>query len=177
MEFIKKIQHRLHDRMLRKQLSESSPTRKSVSLKEADYIGILFNATLLEDRKVVEAYQQQLKNANKKVLLLGFLNEKENQSNFTFGHFNNQDLNWIGKNKSELVESFVREKFDLLICLNEDQCLFDIAMRSSASLRIGSSAAKEECFDLMIDKGHTSTIEFIKHIEFFLNKMNSKENV
>lgn len=182
MEFIKKIQHKLHDRMLRRQLADVDINRSSISFEEAKHIGILFDATELKDRKTVLKYSEKLKQQNKKVRLLAFLNEKERQANFTFEHFSNQDLNWVGKNKAEFVDTFASTNFDWLFCIHAPQPLVDIAMRSAASLRVGPTMASTEAFDLMIEKGNLTAEKFIEQIEFFSRKIgvqpkNRKENV
>lgn len=177
MEFIKKIQHRLHDRMIKKQVAESKATRNSVAFAEAIHFAILFNATELNERQTVLKYAETLRKQKKQVKLLGFLNEKEKQENFTFDHFCNQELSWIGKNKSELVEAFIQGSFDLLFCMHEDQPLVDIAARSKASLRVGPAIADHDPFDLMIEKENLSLSKFIEQMEFFAKKINRKADV
>jgi len=177
MEFIKKIQHKLHDRMIRRQMAESKIVRNSVAFAEAAYIGILFNATELKDRQATLSYSEKLKQQGKKVKLLAYLNEKENQPNFTFDHFCNQDMNWFGKINAAVVDEFVPAKFDFLFCLNEDQPLVDIAARSAASLRVGPATEETFPFDLMIEKGKLNQEKFIEQIEFFIKKINHNQNV
>lgn len=177
MEFIKKIQDKLHDRMIKRQIAESKNIRSSIAFANARQIGILFNATELAARKTVLSYIEKLKKQDKQVKLLGYLNEKEVQPDFTFAHFCNQDLNWFGKNKSSAVEDFVQAKMDLLFCLHDDQALVDIAARSNASLRVGPATEEIYPFEIMIEKGTMKLDKFIEQIEFFVSKVNRKENV
>ena len=182
MEFIKKIQHKLHDRMLRRQLADADVKRSSISFEEAKHIGILFDATEMTERKAVMAYAEKLKQQNKKVRVLAYLNEKERQANFTFDHFSNQDLSWVGKNKAEFADAFASTKFEWLFCIHGPQPLLDIAARSAASLRVGPTMETTEAFDLMIEKGNLTAEKFIEQIEFFSRKIgvqpkNRKENV
>ncbi|NNE28677.1 MAG: hypothetical protein HKN16_03530 [Saprospiraceae bacterium] len=160
--------------MILKEVQSHSAIRESTNFDSVHSVGILFDATGLDDRKAILHYAESLKKQDKKVKLLGYLNEKENQPNYTFDHFCNTELSWIGKNKSEKVEQFVRTDFDLLFCLSDAQSLVDIAARSIAKLRVGPSIQNTLAFDLMIETNSTNQRNFLDQVEFFTKKMNTQ---
>ena len=62
---------------------------------------------------------EKMKRQNKKVKLLGFFNEKLKSSDFPFQHFDKKQLDWALRPKSEEVDGFCKEPFDLLINISK----------------------------------------------------------
>lgn len=71
MEILEQTRVRFHQRLLRRGLPAHQVKRNSVFLENAKSVGILFDATLLEEREVVLQFAEKLKRQNKQVKLLG----------------------------------------------------------------------------------------------------------
>ena len=179
MSFIQKTKLFFHQYFLRKQLKQfRRPNRtSSLSFEDAVAIGILFNATELDNRKIALKYAEKLKKSGKKVKLLGFFDNEMENENFTFDHFNSKQLDWALRPKSEAVAKFVKQSFDFLINIDPQSSLYSeyITAFSHAHLKVGPFTEQSACYDLTGDaKSTTNTWECIKHIEFLLEKTNTK---
>ncbi len=171
MELIKKIKHRLHDRMIEKRISNST-IRSSIDFQKIQAVGILFNGTSLENRDQLASFKALWEKSGKSVRLLCYLDTKEPQPNMTIDHFTKLEVNWLGKIQSEKVESFIQQSFDLMISCSDEQVLNDIAAMSKSKLRVGPITEKEYCYDLMISKDSTtSPKKYLEQIEQFLTKL------
>lgn len=151
-------------------------TRKSIRFDRAKFIGILFDASDMSYRDEVVKYAEALKKKGKKVKLLGFINTKEAQENLTFDFFNKKQLDFSLLPKSEIVNQFIKQPFDLLINLffHENLPLEYISAASKARFRVGKHSTQTHSFDLMIDmkESKKGLTYFTKQLELILQKMN-----
>ena len=176
MEILEQTRIQFHHKYLKKELPAQPIKRSSVFLENAKTVGILFDATLLEERSVALAFIERLKKEGKKVKLLGFFNEKLKSTDFAFTHFDKNQLDWIYRPKNEDAKSFANQSFDLMINLSKKTILpLDyIAALSKAKFRVGPFTENIFCYDLMIDhneeKGLTA---FLKEVLHYLKKMQS----
>lgn len=178
MSLIQKTRLFFHNYLLKKQVKpkEGSP-KKLVSFTNAKMIGILFNATDLDDRNIVLKYASKLKAKGKKIKLLGFFDNSLKDSNFTFDHFNKNNLDWALRPIGKKVQYFMNQKFDILLTLNPstDSHSEYISTLSNAGLRVGPYTSNLEAYDLMLDPKDPGNIQkFINQIEFLLEKTNTK---
>lgn len=179
MSFIQNTKLFFHNYFLKKRLKQFKRSNKNRSLcfEEARSIGILFNATELDNRKTATKYAERLKKKGKKVKLLGFFDNQMEDENFTFEHFNRKQLDWALRPNSEVVSKFLKQPFDFLINIDPQSSLYSeyITAFSQAHLKVGPYTELAACYDLMIDaKDKTNTWDFIKHIELLLGKTNTK---
>ena len=143
-------------------------------LDNAKSIGILFDGTDPEDRKVVLDYAEKVKNAGKKVSSLAFFDNKLKSENFTFHHFNRLQLDFALRPKCKDASEFAEQRFDLLLNLSNRSVLpLDyIAARSKARFRVGPFTEKTFCYDLMIDhSGKNDLGAFLQQVVFYMKKM------
>ncbi|MEM8906279.1 MAG: hypothetical protein AAGD05_00420 [Bacteroidota bacterium] len=178
MSILKKWQAQLHDRFLDKQSRLLHRPKQSISFAEAQLIGILFEATAPAERKIALDYAETLKQKGKTVKLLAFLDEAEQQANFTFKHFSRKELDWLLRPKATQVDEFINTPFDYLINLYQSRKkpLEFISVLSKAHLRVGTYPAEKDCFDLMIEtRAEHNLPHFVKQLDYFLKKMNSNQ--
>ncbi|MEO1257367.1 MAG: hypothetical protein AAFZ15_01170 [Bacteroidota bacterium] len=174
MEILEQTRIRLHQRLLRKGLPAHQVKRSSVFLENAKSIGVLFDATALEERNIVLQFAEKMKHQSKKVKLLGYFDEKLKSSDFPFLYFDKKQLDWAFRPKSEEVNAFSKEPFDLLVNISKKTILpLDyIAAYSKARFRVGPFTENTFCYDLMIDidekKGLTA---FLNQVLHYLGKM------
>jgi hypothetical protein len=169
---------RLHwfNYMLKKRMGRKQVERHSMNFNRANRIGILFDATDLDNQVFVESYAQVLRKAGKKVNILAFINDKNEHNELPFKHFNLKHLSWYLHPNSDDVNEFMDTPFDILLCLhlNEVQSMEYVAALSKAHLRVGKySENKTHCYDLMIDSTAETTLQhFISQVDKFLKIMN-----
>lgn len=178
MSFLHDIKKRVFNRSLEQQAKQNRADRKFVGFEKAQNIGLLFDATDLNQREGVFQYADHLSKKGKRVKLLGFFDSKLEDPNFTFKYFNRKNLDWAGRPHGEQVQEFVQQPFDILINLDttsKPQAEY-ISAQSKAHLRIGSVTEHTFCYELMIDISGSSDLHtFIQQMEAILAKTNSRQ--
>ncbi len=178
MKAIKNWQIQIREYFLQKLIQKIDLKRRSVTYESAQTIGILFDATELNQREVVMQFSKKLKEKKKKVKLLGFFNNKQEVNNYPFKAFNKNQVDWLLRPKDEVVEYFIKNTFDVLIGIygGENLPLEYIAALSRAHLRVGPYTDNTYCYDLMFDTNKWDSEDFIKQVEIYLNKMNRSKH-
>ena len=162
---------------LKEQLKKrrAKKSKQLVNLEKAKSIGILFDATDLDQRKTVLHYADTLRKKRKQVRLLGFFDNKLKDNNFTFWHFNKKNIDWAFRPKGKDIEDFIDQPFDLMINLNPESKYYSeyISALSNASFKVGPFTENTFCYDLMIDTSkRTNLNHFIDQMEGLLKKTN-----
>lgn len=168
-----------HNYSLKKQLkAKKSPRlRKRVNLSSAKTVGILFDATELDDRNTVLKYAKRLKELKKKVSLLGFFNNKIDAENYTFKHINLKNIDWALRPTGEDVKAFMKDSFDVFINADPKTQIHSeyIAALSEAHLKVGPCTENTYCYDLMIDLGKSMDLnKFLQQVDFLMEKTNTR---
>lgn len=180
MSFLEAFRLRLHRYYLRRELKKnSSVIRQSTPFEEAKKIGILFNASDLEQEKLVLQYVERLRSKNhKKVTILGFFDDKEERDFSLFKHYSNKDLDWLFRPKKEDVNYFIDKKFDIVISfLSKPYMHSDYIMAlSKAQLRVGRNSNNTDSFDLIINERQNDPAHFVALVDMYLRIFNEKPN-
>ena len=178
MKSIRTWHHQVREYFLQKMLKKIELRRQPVTYNSAQTIGILFDATELDDREQVIEFSKSLQAKDKKVKLLGFFNSKQLVDNFPFSGFNKSDVDWLMRPKGEAVKNFMDTTFDMLIGIykGSNLPLEYIAALSKAHLRVGPYTDNTYCYDLMIDAGKNNLENFIEQMEFYLKRLNSNKH-
>lgn len=178
MSLIQKIKSAFYKKSLRQKLKQgAAQTRQIVSFESAATVGLLFDATELNDREVALDYARNLKKRGKKVKLLGFFDNKLDNPNFTFPHFNRKNIDWAQRPTGKEVEEFIQRPLDIFINLATKTSSYTeyIAALTNAPLRVGPCTDQTFCYELMIDLAGPKTLEaFIKEIEKILKITNTR---
>lgn len=174
MQFIEKLRIRFHDSALEKEMRQRKADRGTMYLDNAMSVGILFDATLPENKEIALDFAEKLKRDGKKVKLLAFFDNKIKSGDFTFPYFNQQQLDWLLRPQSPEATAFSEQPFDLLlnISASDTRPLDYIAARSKAKLRVGPFTEKTYCYDLMIDHNQKNDRKaFLQQVVFYMKKM------
>ncbi|MEL6925503.1 MAG: hypothetical protein AAFO94_15765, partial [Bacteroidota bacterium] len=153
MTYIEKIRNWLYQRNLAKAKAQRQKVdHHSLDFDKAKSFGVLFDATNIESREIVDRYVELLKRSGKSVSLLGFLNEKEMQPNFPFKHFSKKEIDFSYRPKSPDANAFMDQSFDVLLnlYLKPTLTLEYIAALSKATFRVGPVSNNTDCYDLMV---------------------------
>lgn len=147
--------------------------RKGSSLKKAQRIGILFDASSPQNIQGVEALCQQLEKQQKEVIILGYKPQKEKEETLPAFVFSKESISWTFVPESETINRFIQEEFDILFCLQLKNYLpieYIMAL-SKAKFRIGRYfESQENQYDLMFDIGEPSSLD--KLSESILQQLN-----
>lgn len=176
MKWLNNIKQFLYFKKLRFDAKANAKvSREMLNIKNAQKIGILFNASSAQDIMTVSKYAEDLKAAQKEVKLLAFQNnEKKDNKDPRF--INQLDVNWFNIPSSEKIENFHQHNFDILICAFLDECLplEYIAATSNAKFRVGAfSDAKTKYFELMINTKRNQSLKYLlEQIHHFLQVIN-----
>jgi Family of unknown function (DUF6913) len=175
MQIFEQIQTRIHHRLLQKELPRRKVRRCSMFLDDAKRIGVLFDASELEQKQAVLDFVEHLREEGKSVSSLAFVDRSLKGKNQPFHTFSKKDLDWALRPKSSVVAEFLEKPFDLLLIFLQKEIVpvEYIAATSKARFRVGMASEKTYCYDLMIDTPKEGGLQaFIDQVVFYLKKMN-----
>lgn len=185
MSLFKNIKLSLANRSLKQEILSSGRTRipNKFSFDKVKTVGILFDATNVEDYDIVKRYVVYLREHLKKVKVIGFFSTKEipalTYSKLEYDFFSVKELNWLGKPSSVIIQNFIDEEYDLLIDLNihDHFPLKYISALSKAAFKVGKYDENDtEIYDMMIDADNTKTVKyFLRQIDTYLTMLNKTE--
>jgi hypothetical protein len=179
MSVSKKIRAKLGNLRFLNDMKSTKRKPEVVGFGEAKKIGLLYDATDPNNFEIVKAYVKNVRNQQKDILALGYVDKKvlpQNQfAQFGIDFFTRKHLNWQMIPNTTIVRNFINEKFDILINLNNNKCfpLRYIVAVSQARFRVGRFDKKNiMCYDLMIHtKNETGIKDFIEEVENYLRQL------
>ncbi len=179
MSFIQDMRMMVYKRSLKRKLQQRPASREmgAVNLKNAQAIGILFNASTVSSRNTILKYAEELRKRGKRIKLLGYFDDLTDSENFPFDFYNQKMVDWAYRPKGEAVASFIDQAFDLLMHIDAQTNTHTeyIAALSKAKLRVGPYTEHTYCFDLMIDLSPQAGLrQFIEQMETLLGKTNTE---
>lgn len=140
-----------------KDLNSGLSTQKEVkeAVNAANAIGIVFDGTSEDDRKIVHKFKKRLNpNGDKQVNSIAFIQNNLPLDNVDYNAYNQKDLKWYGVPFGDKVEEFINSNFDILIVLCEKmRPHFEfIIAHSKANFIIGPNIDKsKQYFTFIID--------------------------
>lgn len=175
MGFFRKIIQWFFYRVLHRNEDATDRTSKVFNINSAKTIGIIYNASTAESTSLVTTFANSLKLKDKKVLMLGYINDKKSESSELMKLFNRASLNWYKIPKNKEVDEFLDNDLDVLIAVHtkENLPLQYIAAHSKAKFRIGPFIEKSMMsYDWMIHCTAESSLEsYLKQVNFYLESI------
>lgn len=161
---------------LKQEIKKISRKNKSVSLKAAQYIGILVTVKNQQQLDEVEEVALELKKANKKVRLLAFTSDQtlKTTPNNNIELISSADVNWNFIPKREKIINFVNNEFDILINLCTEICfpLVYVTALSKSLFKVGAYHKKNSAFyDFMLATQQQSISGFSTELKYYLDKI------
>ncbi len=182
MKIINDLRRYAAKALLKSELKSLKRDPFAIGLNDASKIGILYDATEKENYDAVKNFVRRLRQEQKDVRSLGFINSKRFPSDqfvklgmdfFTLSH-----VNWHYKPIAKVTENFRKEPFDILLCLNIDNSmpLEYLASTSEAKFKVGRfSDEKSFIYDFMIQlKPNQNILHFIQQMEHYLHLIQKK---
>jgi hypothetical protein len=179
MEFIRRLRHKLHDRYLEKAVEQLGRSHHSLAFDDIQHIGFLFDAEKSDHLKHIRTYIHQLKEKGKTIKALGYFRDNADHKNLEYQTFGKKDVDWYLRPKGFEVETFQRQKFDVLVncCLSAEPPLEYLAAVSDAQFRIGPITSNPLSYDLMLDVPQIDDMKhYLQRVDFFLNNLNQSKN-
>ncbi|HMQ46870.1 MAG TPA: hypothetical protein PKA00_05210 [Saprospiraceae bacterium] len=182
MSWIQRIRLLIHQNSLKSAIARNQQLKhkSSISLKAANTVGILFDATELKDRDIVLAFAKKIKQEGKNVKLLAYLDDFAESDSYPFRIYSKKNLDWFFRPKGDEINAFTQEPFDLLLYFHPlpNPHAEYIMTLSKATFKVGPVSKNTHAYDLMIDAGSKPELsQFIKQAELLLEKMNPTNTI
>ncbi len=182
MKWLDSIKNSLFQRQQSKHIQQAATiVRRPQALAKCQTIGILLDATDEAQQIPVLQYAQQLRNAGKKVEILGYFDVDDLAiTPANMQAFARKQLNFAKVPNSEAVQQFVQQPFDMLLALYVNACppLDYIVASSAAHFRVGRfEAAQADLYELMIQPSHNDAFtltSYLHELQHTLNSLNIK---
>ncbi len=180
VKLLKQLKNLTFEKNLKRELANNHRQRLNINSDEVNSIGILYYLSNEETYKVVSNFINELKENQKKVKALGYINEKAlphyYSQKLTWDLITRKNTSWSHKPVAPFVKTFCDEAFDLLIdlTLEDYQPLIYTAALSNARFKAGRYSEKNAgIFDLMIHADQVQSVpEFIENVKHYLSKIN-----
>ncbi len=157
MKFLRESKYYWGRREIKAHLSKNNRKVKACNIKDAETIGIIFDATNPINFEVVKKMVKNISTKKNSIEVLGYLDHKEMIDHYLyrkgFDFFTRSQLNWFQKPMGKNVESFIKKPYDLLIDLSLENPfpIQYITAFSKSYFKTGKYAPGIDYLDLMID--------------------------
>jgi hypothetical protein len=176
-QLFKKIRQIIWNFQFKRELAQVDRYKKYVHLKDAENIGILYDASNEENYKIVFEFIRNLTDQQKKCKSLGFVNNSVIphycHPRLSFDYFTLKDHNWYNRPVSVFVKDYIQNEFDISINLDigHNRSLNYISGLSRAHFKVGRyHEDNTQLYDFMIDmKDPVSLESYIKELTHYLS--------
>jgi len=183
--FLEKLRTRVGNYLLDKEVTKAKQERTILSMRDAIYIGIVFNSENAEEMDLVIKYDNYLKEMGKKVKVIGYISAKDPTANLAWWpeqhYITRKEISWAFKPNEEYINSFVKEPFDMLIDMNiaGRLPLMFVTASSKAKCKVGRYNEKYlGIYDVMIEADETKTLKyFLRNVDTYMEMLNKGGNV
>lgn len=163
---------------MKQRLQQHRAQHKTITLQDANSIGILFDATKEENAVWVRRFASELEKQKKHVNLLGFINSANAQEQTAYPSFSRKEVTWYLQPAHHIPNDFLEKPFDILInaCITELATLEYIATFSNAKFRIAPYFEnKTHCADLFICLKNTDALpDFLRKTLHYLQMIKTR---
>lgn len=167
---------------LKRKLRLLNRKRSIHNFDTAKKAGLIFTCASEDDFESIKNFKKYLEEKNIKTSALGFINDKQIPDHLLlrtgFNFFSLKNLDWYFRPKSQFINDFTNEKFDILIDLSLKYYfpVHYIVTLSPAEYKIGRYCNTED-YDLMIETGKNKHIPFLlDQIKHYVNMIHSSQS-
>ena len=182
MEFIEDIKQKVGKWVFQRDLKINSRTKEVCNIDDATSVGILYDATLEDQIKMIQPFVAYFFDLKKDVKALGFVNSNQlsycHIPKLQYDFFYKKDLNWYYKPQNYIVDNFIKKEYDILINLCDSSIIpiKYLVASSIAHFKIGIYEEDYEIYDLMISLKEDKSLEKLMHeIKHYINLINKKD--
>ncbi len=173
---LRQLRMAMLSRSLRRLAERTKRRRCPHTLETARAIGLLFDASEEETRRIVALWAEGFaeREPRKHLHTLAFIDDDHIVGQTRFPQFTFRDAQWHGRVQSPAIEHFLSEPLDLLLCYNPHQQLPIqwVALASKASMKVGDTPLETHDFDLVIETPPGKDVHFfLREVAFYLSKI------
>jgi hypothetical protein len=182
MELFKNIRLNIGYSILKNKVAITKRKSYYSSISQVKNIGIVWNAARIEDFSFLSRFYQTMHENKTEVKIIGYFNGKNLPNQYTAIRYlsviKKDELDFFYRPLSREVNSFVNNKFDVLIDINFEKLfpLRYISSLSNAGLKVGllEADSSNAPFDLMMDiKNPINVEDYIKQVMHYLEMITS----
>ena len=168
---LKAFKEKSNKKYLNKLLSER---QVNVTDKKINSLGVIINIDEIEDFERFNLLVEHIKVRPNKLKIIAFSESKKDDLNSWDNCFNPKDFGWKGVIKNVELQSFLDNKFDVLVNYYEKEVLELklITALSKSELKIGISKSDERLSDLIIKTNLKEFDVFKKELFKYLTILN-----
>jgi len=182
--FVQNIKLKAGEYFLKKESAGIERAKAIMNLKDAKTVGILYDASNINDTDLVKKYIAYLRDSGKKVKSIGYLAVKELPNTIQISLDQQcltlKEVNWYYKPAISFIGNFVKEEYDLLLDLNISRQLplTYIAALSKAKCKVGRFTNKYmNLYDVMIEVDKEKTMKyFLQNVDIYMEMLNKGSN-
>lgn len=182
IQFVENIKQKVGDYVFKRNLKQNNRIREVNNLHTAQSIGILYNATDIDDMMLVSQFVNELYKTKKDVKALGFVNNNELSHHhiplLQFDFFFLKDLNWYYKPQNYITKNFLEKDYDILINFCGSDCVpvKYLAGSSKAKFKVGKFEKDLSIYDMMIDLKKDTLSALITEVKHYLKLINTRND-
>lgn len=153
MEWVERIRKYFYVRKLKQKLQQQRANRLLLNMEQALYVGLVYDSTEPDNDIIITKLAEELRNAGKKVVVFGYINDKKIDHKGDIRLMNRQNISFSYVPEENAYSQFVDQKFDLLIACftTENLPLEYVVALSAAKCRVGMyQEGKEYFYELMV---------------------------
>ena len=177
----RKLRKRIGKYILDRKLQKRHREMRSIALKDAKSIGIIFNSKDNLSLKIAKEFQQQYLAKGVNVDILGFHHKRKTEethisteiSNFV----NSKDFNYFYQPKTESILKFIEKPYDILIVFypKDHFQIRVLSCLSMAKFKVGNGKLNHHSFDLSIECEPTNVEEMFTSATHYLSKITTSK--
>lgn len=176
---LRKLRSKIGYALLKRKAKLVDRNVHAVHLYSVKKAAIIFQPIDQPSFELVQNFVKSLRDEGLEVTAVGFIREKKMPNIFLlrkgFVFFCYENLNWYCKPVAPFVESFIKEKFDILIDLSLERNLpVDyLSYLSKSGFKAGKHFEKGHPFDLTIDVSKNNQLSYlIEQLQHYLSLIN-----
>lgn len=182
MELFKNIRQKIGKAILTNKLAKTKRKVFYSNIDTVKKIGIVWDASRSDEFASLTRFHQRMNEHNIEVKVLGYFPGKELPDKYTAIRYltciKKQELNFFYNPVSAESDSFIHNRFDILIDVNFKKLfpLHYISSLSNAALKVGlfEAETKDTPFDLMMEiKSPVDVDIYLKHVLQYLEMINA----
>lgn len=165
------ISGKIKDYLLFRNLKfRASEKTEKKSLFDAKKIGILSLKNDAAQQNTIEEFKKELLKNNKEVKTIFFTKEDLDAAKPQELIFNKKDLNWYNKPSEKMLQSFIEEKFDLILNFDTTNFkTFHFIVAHTQGYKIAfNDKYNTYTYDFLIKCNNISTQNLIKNLKLYL---------
>ena len=175
---LENIRLRIANMLLRKKSARVKRQKMLYDFASAKYVGVVCSPQDEENTKHLRDFLYHLTQKGIQYSVFAYFDGNEIPENYLYwkglDFITRKDLDFFFIPKSQVVDKFINEPFDILInCTVAHYFPVEyISQLSVAKCKVGVMREDDSCYDLMIDVKKNQTLEyFLKNLEKYLSNL------